>query len=55
MSRHLSPAQVELLDSFEAGNMGETEFFELAMEAGLPLSRIEQALREARSDEDGLP
>lgn len=48
MSGHLSPSQVELLDNFEAGDMGEVEFFELALEAGISLSRIDQALRDQR-------
>jgi hypothetical protein len=37
----------ELLESFEAGDMGEVEFFELALEAGMTLKEIGTALQQA--------
>ena len=35
----------ELLDDFEAGDFGEVEFFELALDAGLSMDEIGEALR----------
>ena len=34
----------ELIAAYEAGDMGRVEFFELALDAGLSLAEIEQAL-----------
>ncbi len=34
----------ELLAAFESGDMGRVEFFELALDAGMSLPEIEQAL-----------
>ena len=40
----------ELIAAFEAGDMGDVEFFELALDAGLSLAAIEQALEQAEAD-----
>jgi hypothetical protein len=40
----------EVLTAFHAGDIGDVEFFELALEAGVPLAEIEKALEE-RADE----
>ena len=34
----------ELIAGFEAGDFGRVEFFELALDAGMSLAQIEQAL-----------
>lgn len=34
----------ELIDAFEAGDLGEVEFFELALDAGLSLAEIGDVL-----------
>jgi len=39
-------SQQELLDAFAAGDMGRVEFVELALDAGLTLEQIEEALFE---------
>jgi len=40
----------ELLDAIAAGDMGEVEFMELALEIGMDLPEIEQAMHEARGE-----
>lgn len=40
----------QLVEAFEAGDMGQVEFFELALEAGLSLERIEAVLGEAADE-----
>lgn len=51
MSRHLSPAQVELLDQFDRRQFSDDEFRALAVEAGLSHARIEQAVKDLRDAE----
>lgn len=51
MTSHLTPAQVELIDQFEACEFGDVEFTEMALEAGLSIARIERALRDRRTIE----
>lgn len=46
----LSPDQI--FNAFEAGDIGEVEFFELALEAGCDLETISRALQDARADLD---
>ena len=38
----------ELIEAFEGGDLGEVEFFELALEAGLSLDEIGTALQHAK-------
>ena len=40
----------ELVNSFLSGDMGDVEFLELAMEAGMEIEAIESVLAEARED-----
>jgi hypothetical protein len=40
----------DILDAFAAGDLGDVEFFELAMDAGIGIDVIETALAEARDD-----
>lgn len=40
----------QLIEAFEAGDLGEVEFFELAMDAGIPLEEINATLTKARVD-----
>jgi hypothetical protein len=35
----------ELLDAFEAGDFGDVEFFDLALDAGLSMDEIGEAMR----------
>ena len=37
----------DLIESFLSGDMGSVEFFELALEAGMSLERINEVLAEA--------
>ena len=51
MSRgHFNRTQLDLIDSFEAGDIGEVEFFELAFDAGMSLAAIDEILKENRFD-----
>jgi hypothetical protein len=43
--------QEELIGAFEAGDMGDVEFFELAMDCGLELSKIEEVLARVKMDD----
>lgn len=43
----MTQEQKNILEAFEAGDLGQVEFFELALDAGLSLDRIEEALQEA--------
>lgn len=40
----------ELLAAFESGDLGRTEFFELALDTDLTLDEIEQALRDTETE-----
>ena len=40
----------ELMAAFEAGDMGEVEFFELALEAGMEIGEIGIALYAAKEE-----
>lgn len=42
--------QEELIVAFEAGDLGRVEFFELALEIGLDLSKIGTIMEEADSE-----
>lgn len=39
-----------VLDAFLSGDLGQVEFFELALEAGLSMEEIGQALEEREDD-----
>lgn len=39
-----------LIDSFLSGDMGDVEFLELALDAGMEFDAIEAVLAEARED-----
>lgn len=43
--------QSELIEQFEAGNFGDVEFTELALEAGIDLATIEKTLQSQREGE----
>lgn len=40
----------ELIDAFQSGDLGQVEFFELALEAGLSMDEIGGALEEAEDE-----
>jgi len=46
MTGHLSPAQVELIDIYDAGEMTDIAFTAAALEAGISQARIDGAIRE---------
>lgn len=55
MSRsHFSRTQLDIIDDFEAGNIQDVEFVELAMDAGMSIPAMEEVLREHRIDPDEL-
>ena len=43
--------QQEIIDAFEAGDMGDVEFTELALEAGVSLEDIGAALARVTEDQ----
>lgn len=43
-------AAQDIIDGFHAGDIGQVEFFELALEAGMSLEQIEAALQQAESE-----
>lgn len=49
MSR-LTKKQHEIIGMFELGEIGDVEFTELALEAGMPLVAIETILRRAAAE-----
>jgi hypothetical protein len=42
----------ELIEAFEAGDMGDVEFVELALDAGMDLDAINDVLARVLSDAD---
>lgn len=47
---HFTKKQSDLVEAFEAGDFGEVEFFELALEVGIDLANIIEILAEMRID-----
>lgn len=41
----------ELIDAFEAGDMGDVEFVELALEGGMDLTIIDEVLARVKADD----
>lgn len=41
----------ELIDAFEGGDMGDVEFLELALEAGMDFPEIGEVLERVRSED----
>lgn len=41
----------ELVEAFEAGDMGEVEFFELAMDAGMSMEEAGDALKRVAQED----
>lgn len=46
MSGHLSRAQIDLIDQYDAGSYGDTEFRGLALEVGLSHAQIDGCIRD---------
>lgn len=40
----------ELIEAFELGGMGEVEFFELALDAGIDLDEVATIMQQSRED-----
>ncbi len=47
MTAHLSIAQIELIDTYDRGQMSDADFTAAALEAGMSHLQIARAIREA--------